>query len=389
MFSGFLFSILSLKLPPKDLNVQERFSDEPLSIEIIWGLSTFFLLLFIFFIFVLVFSRVIKSIVKKRKIRIKKNLSEPISVYLFDEDIELAINNKNYSVVKKLFGDKYKKKGLRRSILKNEILKLHSSYSGEIAQKIELLFTIFDFHLEVGKKIKSQTWNVKANAINEAAEMNLTQYSAYILNLINYPHSIVRTEARVASVRFNRKNPFHFFHTLKYNMSEWDQIKIHNALTAYQNTDIPSMGKWLGFKNESIVVFSLKIIGFYNQFHEIDKVTGCLQNESFKIKMQALKTIGELNMEQSVPVLLDYLNDVKDNDKLLIQTLKSLAQIGLSDHTIENFEAYMELEDYDVNLSSCLAMKTSKNGIEILNNLMERVVEPKAQIIKYALYYTN
>jgi HEAT repeat protein len=393
MLLGIIFQIIfflfSREFTFRWIELLDFINRQTITIKIIWILTACFFALFFLFFFILIFSRVVKNIQKRRREKIKNALATPFSIYLFDETIQEALSQNNHTVVIELFGKKYAKNSFSRYVLRKELIRLHHSYSGDISYKLEQLFTILGFDKEVGKKIKSESWNIKANAINDAAQMNLVEYSKRILNSVNHPNSIVRTEARVASVRLNRKNPFFFFNSLRFNMSDWDQIRIHDALMQYNNAEVPLMGKWLNSSNESVVIFSLKIIGYYSQEEEIEKVVNCLNNPSENVKRQALKTLGKLGSKQSLSVLFDCLKNEKGNKKLILQALQSLRLIGIFDNDLGKLKEFLYTKDQDIILSACLAIRSAPNGIQILNKSIPDYNESVMNIIKYALSYKD
>ncbi|MET0760661.1 MAG: HEAT repeat domain-containing protein [Flavobacterium sp.] len=393
MFSINKFQILLSYFSPKfilgEIKIEEYWHEQLVTIKIIWILTFFFLFLFFAFFSVLIVSRVVKNIQKRKRERLKKKFQTPFSFYLFDDNTQKALLENNYNHIIDLFGRHNIKKAFNRYVLRKELMRLHNNYSGDIAVKLKQLFSILGFDKEVKNKIMSRRWNIKANAINEAAQMNLVQYSEYILNLINHPNSVVRTEARVASVKLNKKEPFTFFNNLQFNMSVWDQIRIHDALMLYENAEVPLMGKWLFSSNESVVVFSLKIIGYYNQEEEINQVIECLNNPSENIKIQAVKTLGELGSKQSLATLFDCLKDEKDNKKIIIQTLQSLKLIGIFDTDEDKIKEFLFTNDYDIIFSSCLTLKSAPNGIAILEKNISEADESVVNIMKYALSFTN
>lgn len=354
-------------------------------IKIIWILSFFFLTLFLIFFIVLILSRVYKNIINKRRERIKENLIAPFSDYLFDEEIEIALLQNNNLPIRELFGNKYKKNRFNRYVFREELLRLHDSYSGDIKNKLERLFIIFGFEKEIDKKLRSATWYIKANAISDASLMNVTQQASYILNLINYPNPIVRTEARVASIRLNKKNPFTFLNNIKYDLTEWDEIRIQDALMEYPILDIPLMGRWLNSKNESVVVFSLKIIGYYIQDTETDKVINCLNSQSENIKLQAIKTLGELGSKESLSSLFECLKSENGNKKMMIQTLQSIKLIGIFVSDIPKIIECLQKYDFDIIFEACLIIKAVPKGEEILKDLSDNADAPVVKIMQYAL----
>ncbi|MES2545063.1 MAG: HEAT repeat domain-containing protein [Bacteroidota bacterium] len=356
-------------------------------IKIIWGLAFFFLTLFFLFFSILIISRIYKNIQHNRRKKIKKELSEPISEYLFDENLQETFSNNSYRPIQKIFGKKYRKNSFSRAVLRKEIFRLHESYSGEIKQKLEDLFIVFGFEKDLSKKLRSSIWHIKANAICDAAQMNIKDEANYIFNLINHSNPIVRTEARVACVRLNKKNPFYFFNKIKYDMSDFDEIRILDALMEYSVLEIPPMGNWLESTNESVVVFSLKIIGYYIQDTETLKVLGLLNSDSEKIKTQAIKTLGELGSKKSLSSLFECLKKEKKNKKMTIHVLESLKMIGIFDSDVPKLLECLKKYDYEIIFAACLVIKTAPDGVAILKKLCENSDKEVVKIIEYAIYY--
>lgn len=376
-------------LPFINIKLIDFFSKLPLEIKIIWLLAVFFLTLFSIFFVTLIASRIIKNYKSRKTAIIKEKIQKPILFFLFDESMQNISSHKEKMKVIELFGKEILKNTFNRNILRKAIINLHTNYSGEFAYKLEHLFLILGLNKDVKKRLKSNRWHIKASAIKEIAQMNIRKYPEYILRLINHPNANVRTEALVASVKLNRKKPFAFFENLKFTMSDWDQIRMHEALLFYETAEIPLMGKWLGSPNESIVVFSLKIIGYYDHENETEQVRECLNNPSEKIKLQAVKTLGELSSKESLLALFESLQKEKENKKIFLQILQSLTLIGIYDSDVDKIKKFLETTDYDIIFESCLTLKSAPKGSEILKKIISEADESVVDIMKYALNYTN
>lgn len=364
-------------------------NEQLVTIKIIWFLTAFFLLLFLVFFITLIIARIVRNSFKRKSEILNEKLQNSFSFYLFDESMQDILTHNNASPVSELFGNYNINNAFTRKILLRNIIKLHNNYSGEFADKLENLFLILDFDKEVEKNMGSNKWNIKANAIKDAAQMNLVQHSVDIQNFVNDSNSTVRTEARVASVKLNREDPFSFFNKLQFNMSDWDQIRIQDALRIYENADIPLMGKWLGAKNESIVVFSLKIIGYYNQQEEIGQIIECLNNPLEKVKIQAIKTLGELGSKESLLALFDFLNKENNYKKLILQALQALKSIGIYDTDSDKLIKFLNTKDYDIIFATCLTLKSAPQGRKFLEKIIYEAHHDRTDIIKYALSYSN
>lgn len=381
---------LSLYLPFGEIKLIDFFTEQSLTIKIIWLLTAFFILLFLVFFITLIIARIVRNSNKRKAEILNQKLQNSLSFYLFDESMQDILPQKINSPVIELFGNYNLNNAFTRTIVLRKIIKLHNNYSGEFAGKLENLFLILGFDKEIEKRIVSLRWNIKANAIKDAAQMNLVQYATYILNLINHPNPTVRTEARVASVKLNREDPFSFFSNLKFNMSDWDQIRIHEALMLYKNAEVPLMRKWLDSSNESVIVFSLKIMGHYNQQEGMDLIIECLNYPSEKIKIQAVKTLGELGSKESLLALFDCLKNESGHKKLILQTLQSLKLIGIFDTDADKIIEFLYTNDYDIIFSSCLTIKSAPNGSKILEKIIaDAEDEVLIGIMKYALFYSN
>ena len=373
----------------------ELWNGHSLDLKVIWIVTAFFLFLFVSFFFLLIFSRIYKNYINNKTERLKESFQKSFSLYLFSDSSEdISLKEKKEEIIK-LFGEANLKRPFYRKVLMKELINLHVNYSGEIAEKLKQLFLILRFDNEVKKKLKSRFWHIKANGINNVLQMNLEQFSSIILKFVSNSNYIVRSEAQVAYVYLNKKNPFVFFDELKFQISAWDQIKLHNALMLYENSEIPLMGKWLKSDNESIIIFSLKMIGYYNQQEEIKAikriiVLGCLnEHVSNNIKIQALKTLGALGSKESSKALFNYLILEKGNRKVIIETLKSLASIGIFDDDVKKIMDFLNTEDYDLIFHSCLAIKSAPNGIAILQNSGIEKTDFMDKIITYAFSLKN
>jgi hypothetical protein len=360
-----------------------------LTLKVIWTITILFLLLFIVFFFVLVFSRIIKNFEAKKEARLRMLFQSPFSTYLFDEAYKDLLIERDTEKVIQLFGKKNLERKKRRRILRKELISLHKSYSGEIAQHLEFLFLLLGFDQDVLFKLKSKRWNIRSSGINEAAQMNVAKLSSYILHQTNDKNPIIRIEAQVASVKLNSQDPFLFFGKLEYEISDWDQIQLHDALQSIKVEKIPCMDNFLDSKIDSIIIFALKIIGYYSQEAATDKVIKCLSHSNDKVKIQTIRTLGELESSDCLSVLMFELERNKSNKLILIETLKSIENIGILEENIGGIVSFLFKDDYDLIFYATRVLQTNPSGIKFLNQLINDVEVETSKIIKYAISFEN
>lgn len=359
---------------------------QPLGLKVIWSLSALFIFLFVVFFIVLIIRRVSKNIKEDRTRKVQKNYQEAFSSFLFGElGSSENLDLKKQEIIQ-LFGKKNIRRNFSRHILFHEIVSLNDNYSGETNESLKRLFKVLNLDKIVLDKLRSRNWSTRAEGINIAARMNLVKFESYVTENLNNSNPTIRAEAYVASIRLNQENPFGFFENLKYEITKWEQIQMHAALQTYTTIQIPEMEQWTTHRIDSIVIFSLRMIGFYGQESAVSSVMMAIGHNSVEVKLQAIKTLGELRTKLSLVVLLNDMNQNLDNKRVLNELLKALSLIQIRNKDLDRFDRIIIMDDYETTALAITVLLTAPDGLDYVNNLSLDLTEKQQYIVRQLVF---
>jgi HEAT repeat protein len=230
-------------------------------------------------------NRTIKTKQRRHAQKMKELYQVELTDYLFGEE--------NQS-----FGFTGIKNNTNREIFINELLSLHNNLYGEAATRLRDLFFNLELYKDSLIKTHNRRWNIKAKGIGELAQMDVKDANNEIVKYANSKNQILRMEAQVALVKLNDSDPLFFLDDLKYELSEWEQINILNTLMHYQ-INIESFERWMSSKNNTVVVFAVKMAGLFKHIQSWPKVLELLEHEDPKVRLAAIKTLDMFEVAEN------------------------------------------------------------------------------------------
>lgn len=270
-----------------------------------------------------------------------------------------------------------------RNILVDEIKVYHSNFTGFTSDVLRELFLRLNLKKYSLKKMESKYWEVQVEGVRETSQFWLLEYESEISKLTDHEHEIVRMEAQAAYVKINRETPFKFLDTLRGRLLPWHQLILFEIVTKAQNVKIPLFGKWLNSYNDSIVIFSLKLISHYQQLDAIDKIIALLKHPSEEIRILAVNVIGKLEAEFIENVIYEVF--FVDSHKVKLEVLKSIGKIS-SGKYLNFLKNSLNEQDFEIKM---LAMKAilahGKKGVKMLEDLREESSGQSREIIAHVL----
>jgi len=316
----------------------------------------------------------IALIIKRRNERLRKRFSRITDLLIqraifYDEEElpELSLGVSRLLKIK-----------LFRCLLTEEILKAKRNFSGSAANNLRLLYLECNLDYDSQKKLHSSKWNVKAQGIQELAEMGQQKAFDQIFELTNNKNEQVRIEAQNAVVIFSGLNGLNFLDFLTYPLSDWQQIKLIGELGDATEESSNYIKKWIGSSNNSVVIFALKLAARYHHFELHDRVTLCLSHPSAEVRNHAIKTLKEIFDESTAASLVKLYNNEGLNNQLEI--LDVLKEIG-TESEIPFLMNEFQKEDHKIKLAAGRAIANIK-GIEILESSEFAPQYPWDQIIQ-------
>ncbi|NCI47187.1 HEAT repeat domain-containing protein [Sediminibacterium soli] len=225
-----------------------------------------------------------------------------------------------------------------RQYLINELVKCKRNFSGSAGNTIMGLYERFDLKKDSVKKIRSGKWFIKARGIQELFMMNQADLLTTIYKNTNNRNEFVRMEAQTGVIYMTGFAGLRFLDVIAYPLTEWQQIRLLEQLRLTQKKEdiTANIPGWLQSKNDTVVIFVLKLVTEYQYFQMRDAAVHCLTHANEKVRTQAVKAVILLADEQTPMILLGYFRkEGPANRALILDALATMAGDEQKDLLVE------------------------------------------------------
>ncbi|GGG38644.1 hypothetical protein GCM10011532_23070 [Christiangramia forsetii] len=258
--------------------------------------AIFFLLVTLGFVFAILYLRISKIIKDRNVEKQKEVLSNFITLYLFDDKLPSE---------KEIL--EFRKENIKTSLDEKVAIKVllvfEENFKGETNEKIKELFFKWDLSKIVETDLKSGKWYRVARAIYVASELNLKRFQTVIEEFIDSERDELRQQAILYFIHLSHEEPLAFFSKIKKPLTLWEQIYIEECLKSNYTGTVPDFSKWLNSELISIKVFSIKMIGDYNQYKNVPQLIPFLKSSHEDLKKGAIQSLGNLGYPELLPHL--------------------------------------------------------------------------------------
>ena len=252
---------------------------------------------------------------------ISKNLEVWISAIIMEESIESIV------IPKKFF--RMMKNSIARQFVIDELVGCKKNFSGLVGENIAALYLELGLKEESLRKINSRnSWHIRAKGIQELYMMDQKDVLTTIYKNTNSTNEYVRMEAQTGVIHLTGFPGLRFLDVISYPLTEWQQLKLLEQLriSAKKEDLSEKIPHWLTAKNDTVVVFALKLADEYQQFSVTKDVLKCLVHQSAQVRSQALKTLVRLADEKAPMLLLGYISkEPYYNQAFILDALKNMA----------------------------------------------------------------
>ncbi len=191
-------------------------------------------------------------------------------------------------------------------------------------------------HLE--RKFDSRSNSEKIDAFQEAFVLDLNKFDSKILRYAYSKNKMIRSEARNSHLALSSNDPYRFFDEFDRNLSKWDEIELMQYLQLQKERgNLEGLGKWINYsKNDSLVVFLIKMVGFFKQKGIDEILIEKLEDDNELVRAEAILTLGELNITETEQELIDrYYTEPELCQVAIIKTIRKF-NTGKSLNFLEN-----------------------------------------------------
>lgn len=163
-------------------------------------------------------------------------------------------------------------------------------------------------HLE--RKFDSRSNSEKIDAFQEAFVLDLNKFDSKVLRYAYSKNKAIRSEARNSYLALSSNDPYRFFDEFDEfdkDLSKWDEIELMQYLKLQKERgNLEGLGKWINYsKNDSLVVFLIKMVGYFNQKGIDEILLEKLEDENALVRAEAILTLGELHISETEQDLID------------------------------------------------------------------------------------
>jgi hypothetical protein len=255
----------------------------------------------------------------------RKELAPIISDFLFHNEDNPIPQQKDYVKLKIEIRDALKEASFRK-VISQILLDLQKDISGETQKKLNDLYYQLDLHHDAYKKLKDWRWHIVSKGISELTQMQVEDSFSILIKFINDRRSIVRKQAEIATVSLKPDGINYLLDTTRHTISEWQQLKIMEVLRGIEHFRPPAFKNWLVSNNRDVVLFSLRLIRYYNQNDAAASIIELVKHKNERIKLEAVQCVKEFCLISALNTLKAVFP--KAGQAVKIEILDTLATLG-------------------------------------------------------------
>jgi len=240
-----------------------------------------------------------------------------------------------------------------RKVLMDELIKLHNHFSGEYADALVAIYYESGLIHDSYKKLNSLRWHIVCKGIKELSQMQVKEAYQPILKHARSWHATLRQETQLALLNLKGFKGLDFLNRLQAELNDWEQLNLIAVLDRMEKAEMPDFTKWLDSKNNSVIVFTLRLIIHFNQITAVEKLGTFLSHSDERIRLTAIKAVKKLQAQEYVPLLKAryWLEDVS----LQIEILEAMTTLG-SEEDISFLSQQLSSHDHALRLKATQAL---------------------------------
>lgn len=225
-----------------------------------------------------------------------------------------------------------------RLLLLESLVASTRKFSGSAAEELIRLYIALNLKKDALEKLnKGNKIYQISEGIQELTAMKTLEVLPEIPDYLSNPNEQIYQEAQYALVRLKGFEGLSFLHDLSNTLSDWQQMRILDAIRDIPDTKRYLIADWLKSTNNSVIIFTLRLIrtkqllGFYNN------VAALITHPNQKVRIQTVKTLQALENEKT----LDLLINIFEKDEVSVQK-EILKALKISKN--KNSETFLKLQ---------------------------------------------
>ena len=241
--------------------------------------------------FIIIILRLRKNRFEKQSESIKASLNGLIMSATFasnQEELDEVIKQAKPEFLKHI------KNSGQAQVMIDEILSMLNNLSGQSKGNLSKLFQETCLMKYTLQKLDNKNWHIKALGIKHLAQVNADKHIPSIEKYATHPIIYLQQQAQIALVNLKGYDGLGFLWKLKNALSDWQQINILDALHELDKDKAPDFSQWLGHEEDTIKLFSIRLIHYFQQSYNNEKVEKFVYSENKKLKNEATATLQKI-----------------------------------------------------------------------------------------------
>lgn len=181
-----------------------------------------------------------------------------------------------------------------RNLFLEKLIESEKKFSG-IAQK-EIIGLYEGYHLEKESfyKLDQKQPHLIVGGIQELTAMKVEKAVPKIASFLHHPSAQVYQEAQYAMVNYKGFEGLRFLDDTTHIISDWQQLRLLLSLTDIPQNTAPSIKKWLQSSNDSVSIFTLRLLRKFQMLTYYPDVLPLMSHASEVVRIQAVQTLQSL-----------------------------------------------------------------------------------------------
>ncbi|MDQ0595068.1 hypothetical protein QFZ37_003437 [Chryseobacterium ginsenosidimutans] len=276
------------------------------------------------------------------------------------------------------------KSPLFRNLFLQKLVDSEKKFSGVAQNKIKYLFEEYNLKGDALKKLQQKKPYLIAGGIQELTAMNAEDSLPEISRFLSHPSPQVYQEAQYALVNFKGFEGLHYLDTIPTIISEWQQLRLLLSINYIPENSADRINSWLESQNNSVVIFTLKLLKKFQVLSVYPMVTRLLAHPSTEVRVQTVQTLLSLENFSTIKDLIEVYPE--QPTEVQLEILKAI-KISKDKSSIDFLKEQM-LNNTESGIKICAAEALFSLGQqEYLEQMAldETSSEELIKIIKYAL----
>ncbi|MDF2553589.1 MAG: repeat protein [Chryseobacterium sp.] len=271
-----------------------------------------------------------------------------------------------------------------RNLFLQKLVDSEKKFSGVAQNKIKYLFEQYNLQEDALKKLNQKKLYLTAGGIQELTAMNAEGSLPEISRFLAHPSPQVYQEAQYALVNFKGFEGLHYLNTIPTVISEWQQLRLLRSINHIPENSEGIIKGWLESSNNSVVIFTLKLLRKFQVLTVYSIVTQLLAHPSTEVRVQTIQTLLSLENPSTITCFTDVYPD--QPIEVQLEILKAIKTSG--DKRSTDFLKKQLLDNTETGIKVCAAQALfSLEEKQYLAQMAENESssEELIKIIKYAL----